>query len=134
MTAPAAQTSPGPSPSPGSGVTIAPEYLTIQARTVEFPVRGVTFKGYLAQPGGVTWAPGIVVIHKNQGLNVLIKDMVRRYAKDDFVALAVDLLSRRGGTDTGLRDGRFLKSMDAMVRIRPLSGRLGGLGWLSGTG
>jgi carboxymethylenebutenolidase len=39
------------------------------------------------------------VIHENRGLTEHIKDVTRRYAKSGFVALAVDLVSRQGGTD-----------------------------------
>ena len=97
---PAAPTAPSPSPSPRSAVTIPPDDPAIAAHAVEFPGRGVTLMGYLAQPRGVASAPGLIVIHENRGLNEHIKDMARRYAKEGFVALAVDLLSRQGGTDT----------------------------------
>ena len=39
------------------------------------------------------------MIHENRGLNEHIRDVARRYAKSGFVALAIDLLSRQGGTD-----------------------------------
>ena len=42
--------------------------------------------------------PGVLVIHENRGLNEHIKDVTRRVAKAGFVGLAVDLLSRQGGT------------------------------------
>ncbi len=55
--------------------------------------------GYLAAPRLTTKVPGIIVIHENRGLVEHIKDVARRYAKSGFVALAIDLLSRQGGTD-----------------------------------
>lgn len=43
--------------------------------------------------------PAVLVIHENRGLNDHIKDVNRRFAKAGYVAVAVDLLSRQGGTD-----------------------------------
>jgi carboxymethylenebutenolidase len=43
--------------------------------------------------------PAVLVVHENRGLNEHIKDVTRRVAKAGFVAIAVDLLSRQGGTD-----------------------------------
>jgi carboxymethylenebutenolidase len=42
--------------------------------------------------------PAVLVIHENQGVTEHIKDVTRRVAKAGYVALAVDLLSRQGGT------------------------------------
>jgi carboxymethylenebutenolidase len=42
--------------------------------------------------------PAVVVIHENRGLTDHIKDVNRRVAKAGYVALAIDLLSRQGGT------------------------------------
>ncbi|HUS05256.1 MAG TPA: dienelactone hydrolase family protein [Bryobacteraceae bacterium] len=42
--------------------------------------------------------PAVLVIHENQGLTEHIKDVNRRVAKAGYVAIAVDLLSRQGGT------------------------------------
>jgi carboxymethylenebutenolidase len=42
--------------------------------------------------------PAVLVIHENRGLNDHIMDVTRRVAKAGYVGLAVDLLSRQGGT------------------------------------
>ena len=42
--------------------------------------------------------PTIIVIHSNQGLNEYTRDVARRFAKQGYVSLAVDFLSRHGGT------------------------------------
>ncbi|MDZ4801563.1 MAG: dienelactone hydrolase family protein [Bryobacteraceae bacterium] len=42
--------------------------------------------------------PAVVVIHENAGLSEHIRDVTRRLAKAGYVAVAVDLLSRQGGT------------------------------------
>ncbi len=88
--------SPTPTPNP---VTVSPTDPAIEAGPVTFPGQGVTLRGYKSQPRGVAEAPGIIVIHENRGLTEHIKDMTRRYAKDGYLAVAVDLVSRRGGTD-----------------------------------
>lgn len=83
-----------------SGITVPPTDPAIDAAAVTFPGQGgVTLLGYLSSPKAATKAPGIIVIHENRGLTEHIKDMTRRYAKSGFVALAVDLISRQGGTD-----------------------------------
>jgi carboxymethylenebutenolidase len=43
--------------------------------------------------------PAVVVVHENRGLTAYIKDVTRRLAKAGYVAIAVDLLSRQGGTE-----------------------------------
>ncbi len=84
-----------------SGITIPPTDPAIDAGAVQFPGQGgATLLGYLSSPKAATKAPGILVIHENRGLTEHIKDVTRRYAKSGFVALAVDLISRQGGTDT----------------------------------
>ena len=88
--------SPGATPNP---VTVSPNDPAIEAGPVQFPGRAGTIFGYRSQPRGVARAIGILVIHENRGLVEHIKDMTRRYAKDGFLAVAVDLVSRQGGTD-----------------------------------
>ncbi len=47
------------------------------------------------------------MIHENRGLNEHTRDIARRFAGEGFVALAVDLVSRKGGStdDTGANSG-----------------------------
>ena len=66
---------------------------------MQFPGKAGTVLGYRAQPRGVAKAIGLIVIHENRGLVEHIKDVARRYAKDGYLAVAVDLVSRQGGTD-----------------------------------
>jgi carboxymethylenebutenolidase len=51
--------------------------------------------GFLALPERQGPHPGVVVIHEAYGLNDNIKDITRRFAENDYVALAVDLFSNR---------------------------------------
>ena len=80
-------------------VTVQPTDPAIEAAAVQYPGPVGPLFGYLATPRAATSAPGIIVIHENRGLLEHIKDVARRYAKSGFVALAIDLLSRQGGTD-----------------------------------
>ena len=43
--------------------------------------------------------PAVMVCHENRGLNEHIRDVARRFAKAGYVGLAIDMLSRQGGTD-----------------------------------
>jgi carboxymethylenebutenolidase len=85
-------------PATGPGVTVQPTDPAIQVREVSYPGPASEIKAYLARPAQGTSFPAIVVIHENRGLNEHILDIARRYAKEGFAGLAVDLLSRRGGT------------------------------------
>jgi carboxymethylenebutenolidase len=85
-------------PAAPAGVNVAEDDPAITAAMVEFPGDGATLLGYLARPAGDTPAPIILVCHENRGLTPHIQDVARRLAKVGYVALAVDLLSRQGGT------------------------------------
>lgn len=91
----------------GNGVTVSPEDPAIRASMVEFAGKGGSkVMAYLARPGANGTFPGVLVNHENRGLTEHIKDVARRLAKEGFVALAVDLVSREGGT------ARFTDSAD----------------------
>ena len=70
----------------------------IEAGDVEFPGEGTTLKGYLARPAGAGPYPAVLVCHENRGLTEHIQDVTRRVAMASYIGLAVDLLSRQGGT------------------------------------
>ncbi len=83
---------------PAAYGTVSPDDPAVQAEMVEFPGEGATLQAYLARPKDEGAAPVILVCHENRGLTEHIKDVARRLAKAGYVALAVDLLSRQGGT------------------------------------
>jgi carboxymethylenebutenolidase len=70
----------------------------IEARDVQFEGDGATLLGYWAKPVGDGPYPIVLVCHENRGLTEHIKDVTRRFAQAGYAALAVDLLSRQGGT------------------------------------
>ncbi len=92
---------PTPPPPSGPGVTVQPDDAAIQAAEVRFKGPASEIIAYLSRPKGTGPFPGVIVIHENRGLVEHIKDVTRRYAKEGFVALAVDLVSRRGGSAAG---------------------------------
>jgi carboxymethylenebutenolidase len=90
-----------PSPTaarPGVGPGVPENDPAIQASNVRFPGPASDILGYLARPAAAGTYPAVIVIHENQGLLDHFKDVSRRFAKEGFVALAIDLLSRQGGT------------------------------------
>ncbi len=72
-------------------------------------------KGYLSHPKDGKNLGAVIVIHENKGLVDHIKDVARRFAKEGFVALAPDLLSRLGGTP------QYKSEDDAIAAIRKLT-------------
>lgn len=102
---PSAATQP-PATDPAAGLpvtsahigTVAPGDPAVQAGPVQFEGQGATLMGYQALPAEGGPFPLILVCHENRGLNPHIEDVTRRLAKAGYAALAVDLLSRQGGT------------------------------------
>jgi len=78
--------------------TVNPDDPAVSAMAVEFPDNGTMLKGYLAKPSQSGSFPLILVCHENRGLTEHIQDVTRRLAKAGYAALAVDLLSRQGGS------------------------------------
>jgi carboxymethylenebutenolidase len=101
-TAPPATLATSPPTTAGSGalLSVAETDSAVRAEDVTFPGAAGTVMGYVARPAGGASVkrPGVIVIHENQGLTAHIKDVTRRLGKAGYVALAVDLLSRQGGT------------------------------------
>jgi carboxymethylenebutenolidase len=88
-----AQASPNP-------VTVSPDDPSITVADVEFlTADGSNLLGYYAAPSAGGPFAGVVVIHENRGLLEHHKDVVRRFARAGFAAVAPDLFTREGGTD-----------------------------------
>src|SRR2546428_3656379 len=91
---------------PSSTVLARPE---VTAEYVKYAsAGGATITGYLAYPERKDRAPGVVVIHEIFGVSDGIRQTTEQLARDGFVALAPDLLSRRGGTPPSSDDARKL--------------------------
>ena len=100
--------------SPARAEEVDPNDPTLLCHDVTYSGRATPVFGYLARPAALGKFPAIIVIHANQGLNDYTRDVARRLAKQRYVALAVDFLSRHGGTkkvnprDEGLSNIRDL--------------------------
>lgn len=113
---------------------------TVQTSDVRFKGPASDLLGYLAKPSGNGPFPGIVIIHENRGLNEHTKDIARRYAAEGFAGLAVDLVSRAGGSkpdasaNTGVLGSANIPDLVADMKayvdyLRPLEGvKPGGVG------
>jgi carboxymethylenebutenolidase len=85
-------------PAPAAYGTVMPEDPAVIASEIQIPAGDANILGYLARPSNEAPAPVILVCHENRGLTPHIQDVTRRFAKAGYVGLAVDLLSRQGGS------------------------------------
>lgn len=67
---------------------------------IEIPADGVQIKAHMARPQGFTSGAAVVVIHENRGLVANIRDVADGLASSGYLAVAPDLLTRDGGTDS----------------------------------
>jgi carboxymethylenebutenolidase len=94
----------------GTGPGVAETDPQIEARDVTFPGPASPVKAYLARPKGTGTYPAVLIVHENAGLQPHFKDVARRFAKEGFVGLAIDLVSRLGGTsDDAARNMQALR-------------------------
>jgi carboxymethylenebutenolidase len=56
------------------------------------------YRVYVAEPRSRSLKATVLVVHENRGLNALSRDVARRLAFVDYLAVAVDFLSLQGGT------------------------------------
>jgi carboxymethylenebutenolidase len=92
---------PPPTPTgPRSSVSVAEDDPRITASDITFQgADGEDITAYQAMPSsGDGPFPVILICHENRGLTDHIRDVARRWAAQGYVAAAVDLLSREGGT------------------------------------
>ncbi|MGH2619595.1 MAG: dienelactone hydrolase family protein [Anaerolineales bacterium] len=94
----AASSVPATSPSASEAAPASATTPSGEAAEVQFPGTDATLLAYLARPTGDGPHPAVLVCHENRGLTEHIKDVTRRVASAGYVGLAVDLLSRQGGT------------------------------------
>lgn len=77
---------------------------SVVAEDITLTSQGEEITAYLVQPTDDGRKPAVLVCHENRGLTAHIRDVARRFARAGYVALAIDLLSREGGTDNLDRD------------------------------
>jgi len=88
-----------PATEPQSPFTVAANDPAIIAGWITFPSGGTPIQGYLARPRAAGRYPAVLVCHENAGTSEHFQDVTRRFAKNGYVGLHLDLLSRQGGTD-----------------------------------
>jgi len=86
---------------PRSMVTVPEDDPRVTAGDVTLPgADGEEITAYQAMPAeGDGPFPVVLICHENRGLTPHIRDVTRRWAAQGYVAAALDLLSREGGTD-----------------------------------
>src|SRR5437764_7396349 len=80
----------------------------IHSEYVKFLSGRDTITAYLSYPERRDPAPAVIVIHEIFGMSDFIRQTTEQLAKDGFVAIAPDLLSRRGGTPASPDSARKL--------------------------
>jgi carboxymethylenebutenolidase len=121
---------------------------TVTITGQQVPYHGET-TGFLARPEGPGPFPALILIHEWWGLNDNIRDFAKQFAKEGYIALAVDLYDGRYA-DTpeearalatevrGDLDGAFANLNDAVefLRERPDvdAASLASVGWCFGGG
>jgi carboxymethylenebutenolidase len=70
----------------------------VQSEWVKYPSGEFQVGAYLARPKTGASFPAIIVIHENRGLTEFVLDIAQRWAAEGLLAMAVDFLSRVGGT------------------------------------
>src|SRR5262249_41964656 len=130
-----------------AGFALAAASLFAAGTMVSYPSGSETVSGYLAVPQGGGKHPAIVVIHEWWGLNDWIKSKADDFAKQGYVALAVDLDRGKVAQDPdmahqlmrGLPDDRAVRDMKgavAYLRNRPEvdASKIASIGWCMGGG
>lgn len=101
-TAGAQEASPAPPSEPQSPVSVPEDDPRVFVTNVTFVGAGeANVYAYQASPADTTAGvpPLMLICHENRGLTAHIRDVARRYAVEGYLACAIDLLSREGGTE-----------------------------------
>lgn len=97
--------------SPARAAQVDPADPVLLSEMVQFSGSAGTLFAYQSRPKASGSYPGIVVIHADSGVEDHFQDVTRRLAKEGYVALAVDYLSRHGGTKKANPKGEGLRNM-----------------------
>lgn len=94
------QTPQAPPPTPSESIAAGEKRLpeSIRSEWVKYKSAEFEIGGYLARSKKAGALPAIIVIHENRGLTEFVLEMAQRWAGEGLVAIAVDCLSRAGGT------------------------------------
>jgi carboxymethylenebutenolidase len=101
--------------SSGHAAQVDPRDSNIVWHNVAYDGKAGPVSGYLVRPAAAGKYPGIIVIHANQGIGDHFRDVARRLAKEGYIALVPDYLSRQGGTAKVNPQGRGLENIRALM-------------------
>jgi carboxymethylenebutenolidase len=104
------------------------ERIKASYETIPSPNGNGYVRGYLVRPFSAdsrsetpTKLPGILVIHENRGLNPHTEDVARRFALENFMAFAPDLLTSAGGyPGDDYKGGQLFGKVDPAKRTQDL--------------
>jgi carboxymethylenebutenolidase len=104
------------------------ERIKASYETIPSPNGNGYVRGYLVRPFSAdsrsetpTKLPGILVIHENRGLNPHTEDVARRFALENFMAFAPDLLTSAGGyPGDDYKGGQLFGKIDPAKRTQDL--------------
>jgi len=104
------------------------ERIKASYETIPSPNGNGYVRGYLVRPFSAdsrsetpTKLPGILVIHENRGLNPHTEDVARRFALENFMAFAPDLLTSAGGyPGDDYKGGQLFNKIDPAKRTQDL--------------
>jgi carboxymethylenebutenolidase len=94
----------------------------LKSSEVQYPGKAGAVFGYLSRPSAEGKYPAIVIISDNQGLGDHFRDVARRYAKEGYVALVPDVLSRDGGTAKVNPTGRGVSNIRELAPDEAVTG------------
>lgn len=98
-------------PSNSDAAVVDPNDPGLVSRTVQYKGKAGNVSAYLSRPKAPGTYPALIVIHEWYGITDHIRDVTRRFAKEGYVALAPDYLSRHGGTMKVNPEGKGLKTI-----------------------
>jgi carboxymethylenebutenolidase len=103
--------------------------LKAETVTVPSPNGNGSIKGYFVRPANASGRlPAVLVVHENRGLNPYIEDVARRFATNNFIALAPDGLTSVGGyPGDDEKAGALFRQVDAPKMLQDF---VAAAGWL----
>jgi carboxymethylenebutenolidase len=129
---------------------VDPNDSSLTSEMVQFPGNAGNIMAYVSRPKDGKNLGTVIVIHENRGLVNHIKDVARRFAKDGFAAIAVDCMSRLGGSEQykggeaaieaikGIHPGMVAEDLTAAVAYMKkqnyVNGKVGVVGYCWGGG
>ena len=104
------------------------ERISASYETIPSPNGHGYISGYLVRPFSAdtrsetsAQLPGIVVVHENRGLNPHTEDVARRFALQNFMAFAPDVLTPLGGyPGDDYQGGQLFRELDPELRFEDI--------------